>query len=203
MSDEETDILDLPEHLQSGLSDNSTISEVHAVTLYQEQQQAGQLDTVLNTYYGEHSTNENVNNLRTSLADLGYTEERIDRIVSSAETEHEYRATHGSPSNLAPNQLEYIDSNNVRMYDLVISSDDPDNPDNPGRLYYLDRRVHDVDDQPVRVYLPPAIEFDPLTREQRQEATEREDILSYIYITPTIPEVAVAGGRELTQEQRV
>ena len=203
MSDEETDILDLPEHLQSGLTDNRTISEVNAVTLFQEQQQAGQLDAVLNTYYGQHSTNQNVNAMRESLVELGYTEERIDSIVSSAETEHEYRSTHGHASNLAPNQLEYLDANNVRMYDLVISSDDPDNPDNPGRLYYLDRRVHDVDGEPVRVYLPPAIEFDPLTREQRREATQREDILSYIYIEPTIPEVASAGGRELTQDQRI
>lgn len=196
MSDEEYDVLDLPEHLQSGLSDTNTISEIQARTTATEQEQAGALDNVLNTYYGVHSTPDNVNAMRTSLQELGYTEERIDRIVQSAETEHEYRATHGHSSELAPNQLAYLDNNDVRIYDLVISSDDRG-------LYYYDRRVHDVDDHPIKIYLPQAIEFDPLTREQRQEATEREEVLSYIYIEPTTPEIAVAGGRYLTQDQRI
>ena len=196
MSDEEVDELDLPLHHQSGLSDTNTISEITQQTLREEQQQSGALDNVLNEYYSAHSTNENVNNMRTSLAGLGYTEARIDRIVQSAETEHEYRATHGHSSDLAPNQLAYLDNNDVRIYDLVI------NNDAQGSFYY-DRRIHDVDDHPTKVYLPQAIEFDPLTREQRQEATEREDILSYIYIEPTEPDEATALGRYLTQDQRI
>jgi len=196
MSDEEYDVLDLPEHLQSGLSDTNTISEITRQTTTQEQEMSGALDNILNTYYGEHSTNQNINNMRTSLQDLGYTEARIDRIVQSAETEHEYRSTHQESSNLAPNQLAYLDSSDVRIYDLVINSDSEG-------LFYYDRRVHDVDDHPTKIYLPQAIEFDPLTREQRQEATEREDVLSYIYIEPTTPEEATALGRYLTQDQRI
>ncbi len=196
MSDEEYDVLDLPEHLQSGLSDTNTISEIQARTTATEQEQSGALDNVLNTYYGEHSTNENINTMRTSLQELGYTEERIDRIVQSAETEHEYRATHGSSSNLAPNQLAYLDNNDIRIYDLVINSDSEG-------LFYYDRRVHDVDDHPTKIYLPQAIEFDPLTREQRQQADDREEVLSYIYIEPTTPEEATALGRYLTQDQRI
>lgn len=196
MSDEEYDVLDLPEHLQSGLSDTNTISEITRQTTTQEQEMSGALDNILNTYYGEHSTNQNINTMRTSLQDLGYTEARIDRIVQSAETEHEYRSTHQESSNLAPNQLAYLDSSDVRIYDLVINSDSEG-------LFYYDRRVHDVDDHPTKIYLPQAIEFDPLTREQRQEATEREDVLSYIYIEPTTPEEATALGRYLTQDQRI
>jgi len=196
MSDEEYDVLDLPEHLQSGLSDTNTISEITRQTTTQEQEMSGALDNILNTYYGEHSTNQNINNMRTSLQDLGYTGARIDRIVQSAETEHEYRSTHQESSNLAPNQLAYLDSSDVRIYDLVINSDSEG-------LFYYDRRVHDVDDHPTKIYLPQAIEFDPLTREQRQEATEREDVLSYIYIEPTTPEEATALGRYLTQDQRI
>jgi hypothetical protein len=194
---DEIDSFNLPLHQsQSGNVDSGHMSQLPQ-TLQQEQ--AGQLNTALESYYeGTHDYHR----LRENLQDLGYSEQRIENIAQSAFQESQFRdANHGEPSDLTPNQLRFIQSQHDttgRGLGLNINYRHIHTLPN-GRQYIDDNRVRNVDGTPSRLYLPRPIQFDPLTGEQQAEV----DIINRAGRDVFITEDADTGETiELTDNQR-
>ena len=171
---EDFDSLNLPISSQSG---NADIGQASTLTTRETQEQAGILNDILNNYYTEH---ENYVSLLNDLREAGYSEDQVHEISNSAQEERIYRiGHHDEPSELTPNQLQFL-RNQGSQFDIsrtTIYTDDD------GRLYADDFRVRDVEGRPSRLYLPEGIAFNPLTQTQQQEADRRQEILDDIYIT--------------------
>ncbi len=166
---DEVDTFNLPQHQsQSGNFDSGHISSL-AENI--QEAQAGQLNTALENYYGTSGTHD-YHRLRESLADLGYSNERVDSIAQSANMEYALRSqNHGEPSDLTPNQLQFLrNQHDPSGRGLALNLQYRHiHTDENGRQYIDDDRVRQVDGTPSRLFLPTAIPFDPLTREQRDE----------------------------------
>jgi len=184
MSDEEVDELDLPRHSESGLSDIhiSDIGEAPGVNVREIQEQAGILNNVLNNYYTEH---DSYVQLQRDLSDLGYSDERVDEIALGAQQERTYRIHHTDPntgrpmpSGLSVNQLQFIAGSGVNIDDhrTTIGTDDR------GRRFILDTRTRDLDGNFAKLYLPDPVEFNPLTSEQQERQTFRQELIDSIFI---------------------
>jgi len=160
---DEIDGLDLPLHEQSGNMDRNQISEINQREL---QEQSGALSNVLESYY---SGNQNFNEVLSSISDLGYSEDRARQIRATAQTERTIRIQTGHASDLAPNQLEFLNRNHQTLlndrFNIHTASD--------GRRYIDDARVRELDGTPSRLYIPDPIPFNPLTISQQQEQEER------------------------------
>ena len=164
---DEVDEFNLPLHQsQSGNADAGHMSQL-AENIQTEQ--AGQLNTALENYY---ENTHDYHRLRESLADLGYSNERVDLIAQSANMEYALRSqNHGEPSDLTPNQLQFLrNQHDPSGRGLALNLQYRHiHTDENGRQYIDDDRVRQVDGTPSRLYLPIAVPFDPLTREQRDE----------------------------------
>tara|TARA_R110002012_G_scaffold10277_2_gene47393 strand:+ start:3059 stop:5938 length:2880 start_codon:yes stop_codon:yes gene_type:complete len=194
---DEIDTFNLPLHQsQSGNQDAGHMSSLADNILTE---QAGQLNTAVESYY---SGSHDFHRLRENLADLGYTDERVQSISQSAYQELQFRdENHGTPSNLTPNQLIFLNSQhdpsgrgiaiNLNYRHL--------HTDENGRQYIDDNRVRNVDGTPSKLYLPEPIQFDPLTGEQVQEVAELRFAEDSVFIT----EDADTGETiQLTDNQR-
>ena len=166
---DETDALDLPLHQVSGNLDRGHISEINRQEL---SEQAQAINTALNRYY---SGDSNFNNVLDDLEDLGYTDERARQIRASAQVERDIRFQTGSPSNLTPNQLDFIQTNRVGGRRVMINEHFQVFTDADGRQYVNDNRVRQVDGTPARLFLPAPEEFNPLTLQQQEEQQRRID----------------------------
>ena len=184
MSDEEVDELDLPSHAESGIADIhiSDIQEVPGLNVEEIQAQAGLLNNVLNNYYTEH---DSYVQLQRDLSELGYSDERVDEIALGAQQERTYRIHHTNaatglpePSGLTINQLQFIAGSGVNIDDhrTTVGTDDR------GRRFILDTRTRDLDGNFAKLYLPDPIEFNPLTSEQQERQTFRQEVLDSIFI---------------------
>ncbi len=184
MSDEEVDELDLPSHAESGIADIhiSDIQEVPGLNVEEIQAQAGLLNNVLNNYYTEH---DSYVQLQRDLSELGYSDERVDEIALGAQQERTYRIHHTDPntgrpmpSGLTINQLQFIAGSGVNIDDhrTTVGTDDR------GRRFILDTRTRDLDGNFAKLYLPDPIEFNPLTSEQQERQTFRQEVLDSIFI---------------------
>ena len=194
---DEIDAFNLPLHeSQSGNMDAGHMSEL-GQNLRQEQ--AGELNTALETYYtGSHDYHR----LRENLEDLGYSEQRIENIAQSAFQEAQFRdANNGEPSDLTPNQLVFIQNQHDpggRNLALNLNYRHIHTLPN-GRQYIDDLRVRNVDGTPSRLYLPRPIPFDPLTGEQQAEVDIIQSAGRDVFIT----EDADTGETiDLTDNQR-
>lgn len=168
---DEVDTIGLPIHHQSGELDIGHESEI---TLHLQQEQAGQLNTLVEAYYGGQIRDDT---LRSGLQDLGYSEEQVNTIEQNTQTEayiRRHNALYREGTDLSPNQLEYLRNNfsDQQLGNLQRTLRTGEG----GRLYVLG---HGGDQ---RYYLPDAVGFDVLTEQQRQEADEREGILRDIDI---------------------
>jgi hypothetical protein len=194
---DEIDAFNLPLHeSQSGNMDAGHMSEL-GENLRQEQ--AGELNTALETYYtGSHDYHR----LRENLENLGYSEQRIENIAHSANQEAQFRdANNGEPSDLTPNQLLFIQNQHDpggRNLALNLNYRHIHTLPN-GRQYIDDLRVRNVDGTPSRLYLPRPIPFDPLTGEQQAEVDIIQSAGRDVFIT----EDADTGETiDLTDNQR-
>jgi len=184
MSDEEVDELDLPRHAESGIGDIhiSDISEAPGVNVREIQAQSALLGDVLNNYYSEH---DSYVQLQRDLSDLGYSDERVDEIALGAQQERTYRLHHTDPntgrpmpSGLTINQLQFIAGSGVNIDDQRTTT----GTDDRGRQFILDTRTRDLDGNFSRLYLPDPVEFNPLTSEQQERQTFRQDLIDDIFI---------------------
>ena len=166
---DETDALDLPLHQVSGNLDRGHISEINRQEL---SEQAQAINTALNRYY---SGDRNFNNVLDDLEDLGYTDERARQIRASAQVERAIRMETGSPSNLTPNQLDFIQTNRIGGRRVMINEHFQVFTDADGRQYVNDNRVREVDGTPARLFLPSPEQFNPLTLQQQEEQQRRID----------------------------
>ncbi len=166
---DETDALDLPLHQVSGNLDRGHISEINRQEL---SEQAQAINTALNRYY---SGDSNFNNVLDDLEDLGYTDERARQIRASAQVERDIRFQTGSPSNLTPNQLDFIQTNRLGGRRVMINEHFQVFTDADGRQYVNDNRVREVDGAPARLFLPAPEQFNPLTLQQQEEQQRRID----------------------------
>ncbi len=166
---DETDALDLPLHQVSGNLDRGHISEINRQEL---SEQAQAINTALNRYY---SGDRNFNNVLDDLEDLGYTDERARQIRASAQVERAIRMETGSPSNLTPNQLDFIQTNRIGGRRVMINEHFQVFTDSDGRQYVNDNRVREVDGTPARLFLPAPEQFNPLTLQQQEEQQRRID----------------------------
>ena len=159
------DELDLPIHEQSGNLDRGQVS-----TLNQREQgeQAGALESVLETYYrGETDFNE----VFGEIQDLGYTRDRTRQIRSAAQVERNIRNNIGHPSDLSPNQLTFLQN----QHSVISNRQFAIHTDEDGRQYVDDNRVREDDGTPSRLYLPEKQEYNALTIAQQQEQQRRID----------------------------
>jgi len=184
MSDEEVDALDLPSHAESGIEDIhiTDIQEVPGLNVQEIQAQAVLLNDVLNNYYSEH---DSYVQLQRDLSELGYSDERVDEIALSAQQERTFRIHHTDPntnlpmpSGLSINQLQFLATSGVNIDDqrTTIGTDDR------GRQFILDTRTRDLDGNFAKLYLPDPIDFNPLTSEQQERQTFRQEVLDSIFI---------------------
>jgi len=194
------DSFNLPTH-QSAQS--GSVDQGHYSTLSDDilSEQAGQLNTALESYYEErHDYHALTDNLR----DLGYSDERITEIARTTQQESRFRdENNGQPSNLTPNQLLFISQqHDTSGRGLALNLNyrhihtDPD-----GRQYIDDLRVRQVDGTPSKLYLPQPIPFDPLTGEQREEVDYLNQVESDIYTRHTARASTTADG-QLSDQQR-
>ena len=109
------------------------------------------------------------------LEDLGYTDERARQIRASAQVERDIRFQTGSPSNLTPNQLDFIQTNRIGGRRVMINEHFQVFTDADGRQYVNDNRVREVDGTPARLFLPAPEQFNPLTLQQQEEQQRRID----------------------------
>ena len=179
---DDLDVFDLPLHQsESGNADAGHLSQLREQI---QQNQAGNLNTVLESYYtGQHDYHR----LREGLGNLGYGNDRIDEIAISAHQELLFRnVNRGQPSDLTPNQLEFISNQHDptgRGIGLNLNYRHIHTDEN-GRQYIDDSRVRNVDGTPSKLYLPTPIPFNPLTREQQAETEELQSAEDAIYIEP-------------------
>ena len=197
---DELDTFNLPLHQsQSGNIDSGHMSQLPE-TLVQEQ--SGRLNTALENYY---ENTHDYHRLRESLADLGYSNERVDLIAQSANMEYALRsANHGEPSDLTPNQLQFLrNQHDPSGRGLALNLQYRHiHTDENGRQYIDDNRVRNVDGTPSRLYLPRPIQFDPLTGEQREEVDYLEQVEDDIYLAPESFRQHQARQTQLTDQQR-
>ena len=178
---EQVDSLNLPRTSQSG---NADVGHISQLTSTETQSQAGVLNNILNDYYGVH---ESFSDLQTDLREAGYSDQQITDISSSAHEERVFRLHHTDaqgnpqPSDLTPNQLLFLNAQGPQVVD---SSRQTIHTEEDGRQYLDDYRVRDGDGNPSKLYLPTPIQFNPLTATQQLEASERQDIIDSIDITP-------------------
>jgi len=166
---DEVDEIGLVLHEQSG---NHTAGQVSAINQRELQTQAGALDTVLEDYYSGGDLN--FNEVLDAIQDLGYTDERARQIRANAQVERTIRMQTGQPSDLAPNQLLFLNRN----HRAVLSSQFEvhiDNNFSPPRQYVDDFRVREDDGTPAKLYIPGPEAFNPLTIRQQQEQERRID----------------------------
>ncbi len=161
------DALNLPEHEQSG---NMSVGQVSEINLQERQDAAGELNAVLEQYYTLEG-GLNFNTVLPEIENLGYTPERAEQIRRDAQIERTIRLQNdGNPSDLTPNQLEFINTNHRELFShgqfQVLTDDD-------GRQYVHDFRVREIDGAPAKLYLPAPVEFNPLTLEEQREQSER------------------------------
>ncbi len=161
------DALNLPEHEQSG---NMSVGQVSTINLQERQDAAGELNAVLEQYYTLEG-GLNFNTVLPEIENLGYTTERAEQIRRDAQIERTLRLQNdGNPSNLTPNQLEFVNTSHRELLSgqsfHVLTDDD-------GRQYVHDFRVREVDGSPARLYLPAPEPFNPLTLIEQQEQAER------------------------------
>ena len=162
---DQVDGLDLPLHEQSGNMSRGQISELNQREL---QEQSGALDQVLEPYY---RGDINFNQVLTEITNLGYTDDRARQIRQAAQTERTIRFQTGHPSELTPNQLNFLERNHRSMLNAQFQiHTDPD-----GRQYVDDPRVREVDGTPSKLYLPDPVPFNPLTIAQQEEQQRRLD----------------------------
>ena len=172
----DTNDFDLPQSSQSGNVDIGHLSQnVQSEETRVLQESAGRLNNILSDFY---SGNTDDNQLYNQLVEAGYTEDRSDHLLTSAQVERTYRNTHnGETSSLTPNQLQYLYNQGLSGLDLTniqlvnVAS---------GTTALLDFRSTDPEGNPTRLYLPPPQQFDPVTRETRSELQLDETYLSYI-----------------------
>ncbi len=186
---DEVDAFDLPSRLQSGNGDShqSTIVEPDEEAV-REQSQAN-LDKVREDFF---SRNTNVNSMIAAVEGLGYSDTQRRHIIGGILAEHQYRLGHNNvPSGLQNNQIEYIANQtnalgspafNLNSVNIMV--------DDRGRTYIEDRRVRETDGTPRRLYLPPPVPFDPISRRARQQLQYEESIVDDITIqNPDISDI--------------
>jgi hypothetical protein len=197
---DEVDEFNLPLHQsQSGNADAGHMSQL-AENI--ETEQAGALNTALENYY---QNTHDYHRLRDSLADLGYSDERVDSIAQSANMEFAFRSqNHGEPSDLTPNQLQFLrNQNDPSGRGLALNLQYRHiHTDRAGRQYIDDNRVREIDGTPARLYLPTAIPFDPLTREQREQVDYLTEAENDIYLADEEFRQHQARQTQLTDQQR-
>jgi len=159
------DELDLPRHEQSGNLDRGQIALINQ---REEGEQAGALESVLETYYrGETDFNE----VFREISELGYTQDRTRQIRSAAQVERTIRNNIGHPSDLSPNQLNFLQ----RYHSVISNRQFAIHTDGDGRQYVDDNRVREDDGTPSRLYLPEKQEYNALTIAQQEEQQRRLD----------------------------
>lgn len=171
---DQVDEFNVPVAIQSGNNDRGHISDLPATIL---SQQAGQLNTVLQNYYGEQSS---YNELTRQLYDLGYSQDQTRELLEDAHEERVYRVQNGHPSNLSPNQLEALHDSFGSNYLAHMEI----HTDVSGRQYVDDHRTREVDGTLARFYLPVPIAFNPLTQNQQAEVALITQAGEDIHITP-------------------
>ncbi len=178
---DEVDAFDLPSRLQSGNGDShqSTIVEPDEEAV-RDQAQAD-LDKIRSDYF-THSSD--INDMITSVEDLGYSDTQRRHIINGILAEHQYRLGHNNvPSGLENNQIEYIANQtnamgspafNLNSVNIMI--------DDQGRTFIEDRRVRETDGTPRRLYLPTGVPFDPISRRQRAQLDYEQSIVDDITV---------------------
>ncbi len=159
---DDMDIIARPESGNVEQGHISEASEVEARRTAIRGNQAGLLNNTLNNYYSE---NEGFLDLRQDLQQLGYTDERVELLSTAAHAERVYRLHHDNqPSELSINQLQFLAENGLNLSNghAHIRTDERGQ-------YYEDYRVRDESGNPGRMYLPQALEFEPLTQAQQDE----------------------------------
>ena len=174
----DTNDFDLPQSSQSGNVDIGHLSQnVQSEESRVLQQSAGRLNNILSDFY---SGNTDDNQLYNQLVEAGYTEDRSDHLLTSAQVERTYRNTHnGETSSLTPNQLQYLYNQGLSGLDLS-SIQLVNVPEGVSQTAVLDFRSTDPEGNPTRLFLPPPRQFDPVTRATRSELQLDETYLSYI-----------------------
>ena len=179
--DREHDAFDLPFHAQSGNVDLGHLSEnVQSEESRLRGIQGEGLNNALNDYYSGDAT---YSEFYSSLTELGYSEDRIGDISDGAYIEREFRQTHTdgqgnpAPSGLSLNQLGYLREQLRQGYDITNTTI---HTDDDGRVFVDDYRTREDDGTPARLYLPPAEQFNPLTRTQQSQIRIDERYLSHI-----------------------
>ena len=174
----DTNDFDLPQSSQSGNVDIGHLSQnVQSEESRVLQQSAGRLNNILSDFY---SGNTDDNQLYNQLVEAGYTEDRSDHLLTSAQVERTYRNTHnGETSSLTPNQLQYLYNQGLSGLDLS-SIQLVNVPEGVSQTAVLDFRSTDPQGNPTRLFLPPPRQFDPVTRATRSELQLDETYLSYI-----------------------
>lgn len=178
---DEVDAFDLPSRLQSGNGDShqSTIVEPDEDAVREQSQE--NLDKVREDFF---SRNTNINSMIASVEGLGYSDTQRRHIITGILAENQYRLGHNNvPSGLQSNQIEYIANQmnalgsptfNLNSVNIMV--------DDQGRTFIQDRRVRETDGTPSRLYLPPPVPFDPISRRARQQLQYEESIVDDITI---------------------
>lgn len=185
----DTNDFDLPQSSQSGNVDIGHLSEnVQSEESRILQESATRLSTILSDFY---SGNTDDNQLYNQLIEAGYTEDRSDNLLTSAQVERTYRNTHNDESSaLSPNQLQYLYNQGLSGLDLTnlqivtVRGGSGDRP----RTAVLDFRSSDPEGNPTQVFLPPPQQFDPVTRATRSELRRDETYLSFITLQDPQPD---------------
>jgi len=180
---DEVDEFNMPVAQQSGSVDQGHLSQLPDKLIGE---QAGRLNTALEGYYSQRTNHVELSN---ELDELGYTLDRRNEILEDALEERIYRNQNGHPSDLTPNQLEAI----RQSFSVQYLNGMEIHTDIAGRQYVDDHRNREVDGTPTRFYLPPPIQFNPLTLDQQAEVQEIVDANADIYIEED------AGTGETTQ----
>ena len=159
---DQVDEFNLPRTSQSGNVDAGHLSQLPQNLL---QEQSGQLSGVLEQYY---AGGQSISELSSNIRDLGYSDRRTSFLVRSAHVEYQIRQnTGGQPSDLTPNQLNFLNSQEGYDYSRFHI-----HTDLAGRQYLEDYRVRQADDTPARLYLPPPQHFNALTQAQQEEVDD-------------------------------
>jgi len=187
---DEQDVFDLPLHQsESGSAEQGHLSALRQNIL---SSQTTHLSETLESYYRGEIT---VQGLRGQLGELGYSEGRTDQLTTSAHEEFVIRQqTGGAPSDLTPNQLVFLSTQEDFQYENFVV-----HTDLAGRQYVDDRRVREIDNTPARLYLPRAERFSPLTQDQREEIDFLTGAEQDIYIEP---DADTGESQQLTEQQR-
>ena len=187
---DEQDVFDLPLHQsESGSAEQGHLSALSRNIL---ESQTRHLSDTLESYYRGEIT---VQGLRGQLGELGYSQGRADQLTTSAHEEFVIRQqTGGAPSDLTPNQLVFLSTQEDFQYENFVV-----HTDLAGRQYVDDRRVREIDNTPARLYLPRPERFSPLTQDQREEIDFLTGAEQDIYIEP---DADTGESQQLTEEQR-